>query len=56
LIENKTIVYGRKREISHPKAMFDKSFKIMDWYIKFMKKEYDADFIGFDDMGVGEIL
>jgi len=24
----------------------------MDWYIKFMKKEYEADFVGFDDIGV----
>ena len=29
-----------------------KSFEIMDWYIKFMKKEYEADFVGFDDIGV----
>jgi len=21
------------------------------WYIKFIKREYDADFIGFDDIG-----
>jgi len=25
-------------------------FEIMDWYMKFMKKEYDTDFIGFDDI------
>ena len=30
--------------------MFDKSFEIMDWYFKYMKKEYDTDFIKFDDI------
>ena len=37
--------------LKYPKAMFDKLFEIIDWYIKFMNKEYSAYFIGFDGRG-----
>ncbi len=36
--------------LSHPKAIFDESLNVVEWYIQYMKKEYDCNFIGFDDM------
>jgi hypothetical protein len=36
--------------LSHPKAIFEESLDVMKWYIKFMKKEYNTTFVGFDDI------
>jgi hypothetical protein len=36
--------------LNHPKAMFNNSFEIMDWYINYMKKNFKVVFIGFDDI------
>lgn len=37
--------------LSHPKAIFDESLEVMEWYILYMKEKYDCEFIGFDDIG-----
>jgi len=38
--------------LSHPKAIFDESLDVMEWYINYMKENYDCEFIGFDELEI----
>ncbi|MBA5762797.1 hypothetical protein H2O73_10615 [Vibrio sp. 404] len=38
--------------LSHPKAMFDESLDVFEWFILYMKKKYNCHFVGFDDLEV----
>lgn len=46
--KNNDIVY--LNILSHPKALFNESFDVIEWYINYMKKKYKSDFICFNDI------
>lgn len=36
--------------LSHPKAIFDESLEVFEWFIVYMKENYDCEFVGFKDL------
>lgn len=36
--------------LSHPKAIFDESLEVFEWFIAYMKENYDCEFVGFDEL------
>lgn len=47
--KNNDIIY--LNILSHPKAIFNESLNVMEWYIDYMNKKYNCEFIGFDNLG-----
>ena len=36
--------------LSHPKAIFPESLDVLEWYINYMKKNYNSEFISFSEV------
>lgn len=36
--------------LSHPKAIFDESLEVFEWFIVYMKENYDCEFVGFEQL------
>lgn len=36
--------------LSHPKALFDESLEVLEWFIVYMNKNYDCSFVGFEEL------
>lgn len=36
--------------LSHPKAIFDESLEVFEWFVVYMKENYDCEFVGFGEL------